>query len=218
MRTFAVLPVKRFGAAKQRLSDGLAAGARETLAEAMVRDVLAALERVGGLEGIVVVTNEPRAAEPAREAGFEVIADTAEAGQSPAAAAGIARARELGATRVLLVPGDCPALDAGEVAALLAGAVTGPSVTVVPDRHGTGTNALLLTPPDAIAPAFGEGSFARHTAAAKSAGARLTVRRPPSLLLDVDTAADLTALRAGVTAGRHTAVALECIAGEAPAA
>jgi 2-phospho-L-lactate guanylyltransferase len=173
---------------------------------------------VGGLEDIVVVTNEPRAAEPAREMGAEVIADTAEAGQSPAATAGIARAVELGAARVLLVPGDCPALDAGEVAALLAGAVPGPSVTVVPDRHGTGTNALLLAPPDAIAPAFGEGSFARHTAAAEAAGARLTVSRPPSLLLDVDTAADLTALRAGLTAGPHTTAALESIAGEAPAA
>jgi 2-phospho-L-lactate guanylyltransferase len=218
MRTFGILPVKRFGAAKQRLSEGLSRPDRETLAEAMVRDVLAALERVRGLDGLVVVTNEPRAAGPARQAGAEVVADAAEAGQSPAAAAGVARALELGAERVLLVPGDCPALDAAEVDVLLGDAGPGPAVTVVPDRHGTGTNALLLTPPEAIAPAFGAGSLARHTAAAEAAGAALTVSRAPSLLLDVDTAADLTALRAALTAGRHTTAALEGIAREAPAA
>jgi 2-phospho-L-lactate guanylyltransferase len=216
MRTFAVLPVKRFGAAKQRLADGLEPPAREVLAEAMVRDVLAALERVDGLDGVVVVTNEPRAAAPARETSADVIADVAQAGQSPAAAAGIARAVDLGAERTLLVPGDCPTLDAGEVAALLVGAVSGPAVTIVPDRHGTGTNALLLTPPDAIAPAFGEGSFARHTAAAQAAGATLTVSRPPSLLLDVDTADDLAALRAVLRPGRHTTTVLEGVSAEVP--
>ena len=72
----------------------------------------------------------------------------------------------LGADRALLVPGDCPALDPGEVSALLAH--TAP-VVIVPDRHGTGTNALLLAPPDAIAPSFGPGSFARHAALAGAA-------------------------------------------------
>lgn len=212
MRTVAVLPVKRFGAAKQRLSDGLEAHARERLAEAMVRDVLDALGRVRRLDGLVVVTEEPRAAGPAREAGAEVLGDVHEAGQSPAAAAGVARAVELGAERTLLVPGDCPALDAGEVDALLAEPAEPPAVTIVPDRHGTGTNALLLAPPDAIAPAFGPGSFARHVDAARAAAAFLTVREPASLLLDVDTAGDLAALRASETVGPHTAAVLEAIA------
>ena len=41
---------------------------------------------------------------------------------------------------------------------------------VVPDRHGTGTNALLLQPPDVMAPSFGEGSHARHLGNARGAG------------------------------------------------
>ncbi|HVE67204.1 MAG TPA: hypothetical protein VNB64_01355, partial [Solirubrobacteraceae bacterium] len=151
-------------------------------------------------------------------AGADVIADADDAGQSPAAAAGIAHAVHAGAERVLLVPGDCPALAPSDVDALLDDPVQEPGVTVVPDRHGTGTNALLLTPPTAIAPAFGEDSFARHTAAAETAGAALAVRRPPSLLLDVDTAGDLAALRAELTPGLHTTAALERIAEEAPAA
>ena len=64
--------------------------------------------------------------------------------------------------RVLLVPGDCPALDPPSSTSCSAGATSAPDVVIVPDRHGTGTNALLLTPPDAIAPSFGPGSRERH--------------------------------------------------------
>ena len=73
-----------------------------------------------------------------------IVHDPVEAGQSAAAARGIEAALERGAERVLLVPGDCPALDPGEVSALLA---LRADVVIVPDRHGTGTNSLLLTPP-----------------------------------------------------------------------
>ena len=206
MATFAVLPIKRFDRAKQRLDPPLTAAARRELAAAMVADVLAALAGVGGLDAIVAVTGEPVAAELARAAGVETIDERREAGQSAAALAGIAYALERGAHNVLLVPGDCPALDGGEVEALLAGAAPGPSVAIVPDRHGTGTNALLLAPPDAIAPAFGPGSFDRHVAAAQAAGVVAHVERLPSLALDVDTAGDLAALRA----------ALESLPGAAP--
>jgi 2-phospho-L-lactate guanylyltransferase len=126
-----------------------------------------------------------------------VVHDPEESGQSAAAARGVAAARERGAERVLLVPGDCPALDPDEVARLLArpeGAV------IVPDRHGTGTNALLLAPPDVFAPAFGPGSFARHAARARAAGAAVKVCELRSLGLDVDTPGDLAALRAALAA------------------
>ena len=73
-------------------------------------------------------------------------------------------------------------------------------VTIVPDRHGTGTNALVLTPPGAIAPSFGPGSRARHEAAAEAAGAEWRIAEPPSLTLDVDTADDLAVLRAALDA------------------
>ena len=69
---------------------------------------------------------------------------------------------------------------------------------IVPDRHGAGTNALLIAPPDALEPAFGPGSFARHAALAHAAGARVRVGRLPSLELDVDTPGDLAALRAAL--------------------
>jgi 2-phospho-L-lactate/phosphoenolpyruvate guanylyltransferase len=195
MRTAAILPVKSFGRAKQRLAGAFPD--RPRLAAAMVGDVLAALRRVPGLDDVIVVTAEPAAAAAAVAAGAHVVHDPEEAGQSAAAARGISAAAARGAERVLLVPGDCPALDPGEVARLLE---RRDSAVIVPDRHGTGTNALLLAPPDVFAPAFGPGSFARHAARARAAGATPQVCELPSLGLDVDTPGDLAALRAALAA------------------
>ena len=207
MRTLAVLPVKSFGLAKQRLGEAVGAGERRALARAMVGDVLEALARVEGLSGVIVVTAESLGDETAgatrsgrrfapAAGAFELVHDPEEAGQSAAALRGIRVAVERDAERVLLVPGDCPALDAGELSELLT--EPGESVVIVPDRHGAGTNALLIAPPSALEPAFGPGSFARHAALAHAAGVRVRVGRLPSLELDVDTPGDLAALRAAL--------------------
>jgi 2-phospho-L-lactate guanylyltransferase len=205
VRTVVVLPVKRFARAKQRLREAVAGPARERLAEAMVGDVLAVLTTIDELERVIVVTAEPVVAALANEVGAHVVDDPDEAGQSAAAALGVLAARELDAQRVVLVPGDTPGLDAGDVRALLAR--TEP-VVIVPDRHGTGTNALALTPPGAIAPAFGAGSRARHEAAATAAGVAHAVLELPSLVLDVDTPDDLEAARASGRLGPRTSAVL----------
>jgi len=195
MRTLAVLPVKRFELAKQRLSAGLDPALRLRLAEAMVSDVLLALSSCDAIGQTLVVTNEPRVLTLAAERGARAASDPTESGQSQAAQIGIDLALEEGFPRVLLVPGDCPALDPSELDDLLAAPSPPPSMVIVPDRHGTGTNALLLSPPDAIGPTFGPGSFRRHTGRAFAVGAEAQVRELPSLLLDVDTPRDLHALR-----------------------
>ncbi len=100
---------------------------------------------------------------------------------------------------MLLVPGDCPALEPGEVGRLLDG-FPGAGLVIVPDRHGSGTNALLIAPPCAVAPSFGAGSFARHAALGAAAGVAVRVAQAPSLELDVDTPGDLAALRATLAA------------------
>jgi 2-phospho-L-lactate guanylyltransferase len=204
MRTLAILPVKTFGRAKQRL--GSAVDDRAELAAAMVADVLDALGRVRGLDGVIVVSAEDVVGADGND-GIEWVLDNLEIGQSSASARGIRAAIARRADRVLLVPGDCPALDPAEVDGLLAAAH--PGVVIVPDRHGSGTNALLLDPPTIIEPAFGPGSFARHAALAAGAGAMVRVGRLPSLELDVDTPGDLEALRARGGGGRRTRALLE---------
>jgi 2-phospho-L-lactate guanylyltransferase len=201
MSTIAVLPVKRFDEAKQRLGEALRAGTRRALAEAMLTDVLTALRRARRVDAVVVVTREHTAEALARAQDARTIRDPDEPGHNPAARAGIRWAIEQGARRALLVPGDCPALDPVEVDdLLLAHPHSEARVTVVPDRHGTGTNALVLCPPDAITPSFGPGSRARHEKLAREAGAECRVAEPPSLALDVDTIEDLVALRAALDA------------------
>jgi 2-phospho-L-lactate guanylyltransferase len=195
MRTLAVLPVKRFHLAKQRLSAELSARFRQDLAEAMIADVLSALALCPEIEATLVITNEPAVTGLAATYGAEAIPDPHESGQSPAAAVGLVRAVADGYDRALLVPGDCPAIDPAELTGLLGDARPGPTVVIVPDRHGLGTNALLLCPPNALAPTFGPGSCRRHQERAAAAGASCRVAQVPSLLLDVDTPRDLEVLR-----------------------
>ena len=192
MRTLAILPVKGFGAAKQRLGDLLAQGSREALAQAMFSDVLASLRKVKALDGIAVVTGDARAESAALGARVLVLRDRHDTGQSDAARVGIEHALDAGFDRVMLVPGDTPLLDPLELDGLLVRAASdGLDAVIVPDRAGTGTNGLLLRPPDAFAPSFGPGSLERHVAAATAAGVRFRVDAVPSLMHDVDTPDDL---------------------------
>lgn len=193
MKATAILPVKRFGAAKQRLAAGIDDERRAAVIAAMLEDVLEAIGKARLVERTIVVTSEPAAAELAIAAGAETIADPGEGGHSGAALAGIARAEEHDARCALLLAGDCPLLDPRELERLLTG-LPESYVAIVPDRHGTGTNALALAPPDAIEPSFGEGSCARHVGAAREAGIPYSVENLPSLGLDLDTPADVIAL------------------------
>jgi 2-phospho-L-lactate guanylyltransferase len=216
MRTAAILPVKRFAIAKRRLGGVVSEPSRGELAQAMVSDVLDALRRCTSLERTIMVTADPRAAATARASGAEVLPDLGEAGQSIAASIGIDHALGEGFERVLCVPGDCPALEPDELEALLTvEARERREIVIVPDRHETGTNALLLAPPDAMEPSFGAGSFARHRRRAAAAGVRVSVERPASLLLDIDAGEDLAALRAHLELGpgaTHTRTVLAGIA------
>jgi 2-phospho-L-lactate guanylyltransferase len=196
MRTIAILPIKSFGAAKQRLSSLLGSGSRQALAQAMFSDVLASLGHVPDLDGVAVVTANRVAQEAALRTGVTLLADTEEAGQSAAVQIGLRHALENGYERALLVPGDTPLLDPLEVAAMFDRSDEDTTtVTIVPDRHREGTNALLLDLPAAIEPAFGPGSLERHRAAAQAAGAAHRVDTVASLALDVDTPEDLAELR-----------------------
>jgi 2-phospho-L-lactate guanylyltransferase len=193
LKATAVLPVKRFAEAKRRLATGIESDRRRQLVAAMLADVLEAVAAARMVDRTVVVSDEPRAAALAAEAGAELIPDTPAAGHSEATMAGIEHAVGQGAECVVLLPGDCPLLDPRELDRLLTG-VPATYAGIVPDRHGTGTNALVLAPPNSIRPAFGEGSCARHVAAAREAGIPYGVEELPSLGLDLDTPADIVAL------------------------
>jgi 2-phospho-L-lactate/phosphoenolpyruvate guanylyltransferase len=217
VRATAIIPVKRFGHAKQRLLEAFDRPARAAVVKAMLRDVLAAISEAKQVERLIVVTGEGRAERIALHHArrtttpLEVLREPKDAGHSHAATLGIVRAKALGADCVALLPGDCPLLEPAELDGALRRMRTG-RVAVVPDRHGTGTNGLLMSPPDAIGPAFGEGSRDRHAERARSAGHEVAIEALPSLALDLDTPDDLEALAAALAEapdpGRATATEL----------
>jgi 2-phospho-L-lactate guanylyltransferase len=191
--TLAILPIKTLDEAKTRLAAELDPRPRRALVEAMFSDVLVALRRAKLVDQVLVVSRDHNAQRIAGGYGA-MVADDEDSGHNDAAGRGISRALELGAERVLLVPGDTPLLDPVELDGLLSRKLEPPTVLVVPDRHGTGTNALLLQPPDAMKPSFGPGSHDRHHRHAATAGITAITVEIPSLALDLDTPEDLQAV------------------------
>jgi 2-phospho-L-lactate/phosphoenolpyruvate guanylyltransferase len=194
MRTAAILPMKSFAAAKQRLRFELPEYDRRALVEAMFADALVALGRVPALERVIVVSGDRVAQRIAGGYGATVVEDD-EQGHNTAAARGVEVLIQEGIERALLVPGDCPMLAPADINALLAHDAPERSALIVPDRHGTGTNALLLTPPDVLAPSFGPDSRRRHLADAQTQGIAAEIVELDSLALDVDTPDDLETLQ-----------------------
>jgi len=189
---FAVLPVKEFKNSKQRLAGVLTPSQRETLAVTMYRQMLATLGGVRGLDRIGVATSDPTAARYAREAGTELFEETEQRGHSHSADAAARRAMELGAKTVLLLPIDVPLATPADIEELIEAADT--DLVVTPDQEGTGTNALVRTPPDAIDSCFGPGSFQKHMQQAEQRNVSVKVVRPAGIVFDLDTPADLEEL------------------------
>lgn len=183
---WAVVPVKAFHLAKQRLATAYPPVLRGELARLMLADVLAALRATAGIAGIAVVTRDPEAATLAHAQGAEIFAEAAD-GDLNAAVLGAARrlARE-GCGGMLALPGDIPGISPREIQALLAQHRRPRGLTLVPSHDRRGTNALLLSPPDAMPPAFGTDSFARHFLAGRAAGLEPAVLPLPGIGLDID--------------------------------
>jgi 2-phospho-L-lactate guanylyltransferase len=199
--TWALVPLRGLEDAKTRLGSALDPEERLELVVAMATRTLAATRDAPSIRGTVLVTADPAAADLAARFGARTIVQ-----RLPGLNAALCEARAMaidhGATAVLILPIDLPAISIEAIEDLLADAARAirpgrPIVLAVPDRHGTGTNALLVSPPAAIEPAFGEGSLIAHRNAAAAADAEFVMATGP-LTFDVDTGADLLAAEAAV--------------------
>jgi 2-phospho-L-lactate/phosphoenolpyruvate guanylyltransferase len=202
-RTWALVPIRGLETAKTRLGGGLDAEERRDLVVDLLGRTLVATRDSRGIAGTIVVTMDPEAAGIARDHRAIGLVERAP-GLNGAILAARSVAVARGATAVLVLPADLPAVSADAIDDLLQGAVhagidgSEPApglVAVVTDQHGSGTNALLVSPPALIDPAFGQGSRALHRAAAATAGAILLDVDGP-LSLDVDTPDDLAVAEA----------------------
>ena len=192
----AVLPVKAPINAKQRLNGFLSPSQREALARLMFQEVFSTLCTVRGLDRIIVATSDQAVADHASHSGATVFEEYEQRGHSHSADAAARRAMSLGAATVLLLPIDVPLVTRTEIEDLIQATdrLSDRGVIIVPSSDGTGTNALVRTPPDAIASCFGPGSFRAHLDQARQRGVPATVLHPAGLLFDIDTPEDVDEL------------------------
>jgi len=189
-----LLPVKDLNNAKKRLMSVLSPEERFGLAEAMLADTVRAVRGVALAEKIFVVTNYEPAMHVARQNGWEILREEQQISESHSVDAASRICEDRGATALLRLPLDLPLIQSSDIDELLAEECHAPTLVIVPSRDGTGTNAMLRTPPTLFPSHFGNGSFAKHIAEAGNANARVVVRRNPRLEMDVDDQADLCAL------------------------
>jgi 2-phospho-L-lactate guanylyltransferase len=188
---WAVVPIKDTTAAKQRLAQATPAQFRQALALAMAEDVLSALAKATGLAGIVVVTVDPAATELAARHGARVQTEGALDGHTGAVTAAARLLAAEGAAGMLTVPGDIPMITAAEIDEIVAAHLPPPSFTIVPAHDELGSNAILMSPPDAVPLRFGDDSFFPHLAAAEACGIEPTVLHLPGIAFDIDNPVDL---------------------------
>jgi 2-phospho-L-lactate guanylyltransferase len=189
-RVIAIVPVGAIEGAKSRLGAVLDAEERRDLALRLAAGTIGAAVATPGIEETLVVTPDDEVRELAVRAGARPLRQ-----RSGGLNDGLRQARDeaiaAGATAVLVLPIDIPRVTPERLAPVvaLAGA-DDPQVAIVPDRHGRGTNALLLSPPGVIEFCFGGDSRDAHEGAARAVGARVVVLDGP-LTLDIDTPEDL---------------------------
>jgi 2-phospho-L-lactate guanylyltransferase len=164
--------------------------ARAGLSRQFLGHALDVLAVVPGLAQTLVISRDPAARALGRERGTLTLAEPAASDLNQALWRGTEAAMAAGAQAVLVLPTDLPFLSVEDVVQLI-GVEAGPDVGLAPDRHGTGTNALFVRPPGMFGYAFGGGSFERHLALARAAGAAVRVCRLPGVALDVDGPEDL---------------------------
>ncbi len=220
MTVWAVVPVKETGQAKERLAPLLPPPMRRQLVLAMLEDVMAALAGAAGLAGVIIVTADPAARALARRYGARILEQGARDGHTGAVAAAAALlAGEEGAA-MLTLPGDVPLVTAADIERIIAARLPPPSFTIVPSHDEGGSNAILVSPPDAVPLRFGVDSFFPHLRAAEQRGIRPRVLRLPRIALDIDTPADVAALLRHPARSRAQALLAECCAaaGDRPGA
>ena len=190
---YAVVPVKDLRGTKSRLAPILDPSARAGLTVYMMGCVLRAI-REAGVGEVCVVSPDRVVLEEAQRRGATPLVQESR-GLNPALEEGRRRALKLGASTLLVLPADLPLLDAEDVRAVLEKVGEGQSVVISPDGARSGTNALLIQPPDVLPFAFGPDSFEAHLGAARRRELHVSVCERPHLAFDLDTAGDLARLR-----------------------
>jgi 2-phospho-L-lactate/phosphoenolpyruvate guanylyltransferase len=195
MTLWAIVPVKPLRHGKSRLAGTLNEDQRESLNRSLLEHTLETLEGLKEINGVLVISRDPNALTIARNHGARTVLENGQPQLNTALKRATIVAQVYATRGVLVLPADLPLISRDDIVELLKRAVNPPVVVIAPDRHGKGTNALLISPPGLIEYDFGENSFQRHSERAKQASARLEVVELPSLGLDLDVPEDFELIK-----------------------
>jgi len=204
-----LLPVKEFRRSKERLAPHYSEDDRAALAQALCEDMVRVVAQVKGIDRVYVVSGEYHALSLARQLNWNIIGEREQISESASVDAASRHCAGEGVKALLRLPIDIPLVTPGDIEALFAGLEPAPSAVIVPSLDGTGTNALLRSPPDLFPSHFGSNSFALHVGAAERAGARIRIVRNEGIALDIDEPKDLRAAAGRVLPHSATARVLK---------
>lgn len=189
-----LIPIKDPTNAKSRLSDLLSADERRRLAWAMFEDVTRAVVDARELDRVVLVSSFTPAIERARSLNWEVLIEESQASESASVDWASRILSERGFHIVMRLPADLPLVRASDIDELLSIELGLPGALLVPSREGTGTNAIIRTPPTLFPSRFGPNSLALHKEEAARAGVECRVVNNERIALDIDEPSDVERL------------------------
>ena len=191
MTLWAIVPVKPLRRGKSRLAGTLSEDERTELNRSLLQNTLKTFADLREVEEVLVISRDPQALSIARQYGARTVREDGQPELNTALKRATVIAQVYATRGVLVLPADLPLVTREDVLTLIERAGEPPAVVIAPDRHGTGTNALLISPVGLIEYDFGENSFQRHCQLAREAGARLEIVDIPTLGLDLDLPEDL---------------------------
>lgn len=200
-----LLPVKTFARSKERLSPHCSGDEREALVRALCEDMFRVVAQVKSADRVYVVSAEYHALSLARRLNWHVIDESEQVSESASVDAASRQCARDGVKALLRLPIDLPLVTPSDIETLFYFLEPAPSVVIVPSMDGTGTNALLRSPPDLFPSHFGPSSFALHIKEAEAAGAKIAIVRNDRIALDIDEPKDLRAAAGRVSPHSATA-------------
>ena len=188
-----LIPVKTFRRSKERLASHYSEDDRARLAQALCEDLFRVVAQVKGVDRVYVVSAEYHANSLARQLNWHIIDELKQVSESASVDAASLHCRRDGVAALLRLPIDLPLVTPSDIETLFYFLEPAPSVVIVPSHDGTGTNALLRSPPDLFPSHFGLDSFALHVKEAETADAKIAIVRNERIALDLDEPKDLRA-------------------------
>ena len=191
MKTFAIIPVKKFENSKTRLSPVLSADERVSLSSLMLDDTLSVLAGAQSLQQLVVVSGDRRAEEVAARHGAKFLHEEKESGVNSAVSLADSYCADQGADATVVIPQDLPLLDAVDVA-MACGLAENETrcIVICPSLRYDGTNLLLRKPSSLTETYYDNDSYEAHIKAAGRLGVPVKLFFSKKLMSDVDTAED----------------------------